>query len=70
MLSWTKICRLPLTKSEKNGRFTTFGPISSLRKNHLAPTVSALTDNHERQRHTKKLISSDLKKGKKTKLPI
>jgi hypothetical protein len=29
-----------------------------------------VADNHERQRHTEKLISLDLKIGEKTKLPV
>jgi hypothetical protein len=57
-------------KSEKNGKSTTSGPTSLLQKNHLAPTASAVGDNHECQQHTEKLISLDLKTGKKTKLPI
>jgi hypothetical protein len=70
MLSWTKICRLPSTKSEKNGKSTTSRPTSSLQKNHLAPAASAIADNHERQRHTEKLISPDLKNSEMTMLPI
>jgi hypothetical protein len=32
--------------------------------------ASIVADNHERQRHTEKLISPDLKTDEKTKLPI
>jgi hypothetical protein len=70
VLSWTKICRLPSTKSEKDIKSTTFGPKSSLQKNHLAPAASAVVENHERQRHIEKLISPNLKIDEKTKLPI
>ena len=71
MLSWTKICRLPSTKSERNDRSTTSGPTSLLQKNHLAPTASVVVaNNHERQRHNEKLISPDLKNDEKTELPI
>jgi hypothetical protein len=70
VLSSTKICRLPSTKSERNGKSTTSGPTSSLQKNHLAPTACVIANNHERQRHAEKLISPDLKTGEKTKLPI
>jgi hypothetical protein len=70
MLSWTKICRLPSTKSEKNDKSTTSGSTSPLQKNHLAPAASAVADNHEHQQHTEKLVSPDLKTGKKIKLPI
>jgi hypothetical protein len=66
VLFWTKIYRLPSTKSEKNDKSTTFRPTSSLQKNHLAPAASAITDNYERQ----KLISSHMETGEKTKLPI
>ena len=69
VLSWTKICRLPSTTLERNGKSTTFGPTSSLQKNHLAPAASVVTNNHKRQRQTEKLISPDLKNGEKTKLP-
>jgi hypothetical protein len=69
-LSWTKIRRLPSTKSEKNGKSTTSGPTSSLQKNHLVPAANAVVDNDERQRHNEKLISPDLKNGKKTRLTI
>jgi hypothetical protein len=55
-------------KSEKNGKSTTSGPTSSLQKKNLSPAASAIVDNHERQRHTEKLISPDLKIGEKTKL--
>jgi hypothetical protein len=41
-----------------------------LQKNHLVLAARAVVDNHERQRHTEKLISPDLKTGGKTKLPI
>jgi hypothetical protein len=64
MLSWTKIHRLPSTKSEKNDKSTTFRPTSLLQRNHLAPAAS------KGQRHTEKQISPDLKNGDKTKLPI
>jgi hypothetical protein len=57
-------------KSERNDKSTTFGPTSSLQKNHLAPAARVVADNHERQRHAEKLISPDLKTGEKTKLPI
>jgi hypothetical protein len=70
VLSWTKICRLPSTKSEKNDKSTTFRPTSLLQKNHLAPVASAVADNHGRLRHTEKLISPDPKTGEKTKLSI
>jgi hypothetical protein len=70
VLSWTKICHLPSTKSEKNNKSITSGPISPLQKNHLALAASAIADNHERQQNTEKLISPDLKTGNKTKLPI
>jgi hypothetical protein len=70
VLSWTKICRLPSTKSEKNGKSTTSGPTSSLQKNHLTPATSVVANNHERQRHAEKLISPDLKTGEKTKLSM
>jgi hypothetical protein len=49
VLSWTKIRRLPSTKSEKNDISTTSGPTSSLQKNHLAPAPSAVVDNDKRQ---------------------
>jgi hypothetical protein len=61
VLSWTKIYRLPSTKSEKNGKSTTSRLTSPLLKNHLAPATSTIADKHEHQRHTKKLISPDLK---------
>jgi hypothetical protein len=64
VLSWTKICCLLSTKSEKNDRSTTSGPISSLQRNHLTPAAS------EGQRYIEKLILLDLKNGEKTKLPI
>jgi hypothetical protein len=70
VLSWTKICRLPSTKSEKSDKSTTSGSTSLLQKNHLAPAASAVVDNHERQQHTEKLISPDLKNGEKTTLLI
>jgi hypothetical protein len=70
VLSWTKICRLPSTKSEKNDKSITSGLTSFLQKNHIASAACAIVDNHERQRHTEKLISPDLKTGEKTKLPI
>jgi hypothetical protein len=56
--------------SEKNNKSTTSRPTSPLQKNHLAPAASAIADNHERQQHTEKLISPDLKTGNKTKLSI
>jgi hypothetical protein len=64
VLSWTKTCRLLLTKSEKNDRSTTSGPISSVQRNHLDLAVNV------GQRHTEKHISPDLKTDEKTKLPI
>ena len=70
VLSRTKIRRLPSTKSEKNDRSTTSGPISSLQRNHLAPAASVIADNDERQRHIEKQISPDLKNSEKTKMPI
>jgi hypothetical protein len=66
VLSWTKICHLPSTKPEKNDKSTTSGPTYLLQKKHLAPTASIDADNHERQRHTEKLISLDLKNSEKT----
>jgi hypothetical protein len=57
-------------RSEKNDKFTTSGSTSSLQKNHLDPAAGAVVDNHERQRHTEKLISPDLNTDEKTKLPI
>lgn len=47
MLSWTKIRRLPSTKSKKNDISNTSGPTSSLQKNHLVPAPSAIVDNNE-----------------------
>ena len=71
VLSWTKICRLPSTKSERKDGSTTFGPAFSLQKNHLALAISVVVaNNHECQRHNEKLISLDLKNDEKTKLPI
>jgi hypothetical protein len=70
VLSWTKICRLSSTKSEKNGKSTTSGTTSPLQKNHLAPAANTVADNHKRLRHSQKLISPDLKTDEKTKLPI
>jgi hypothetical protein len=70
VLSWTKICRLPSTKSEKNNESTTSGPTSSLQKNHLTPAANAIADKHERQRHIEKMISLDMKNSEKTTLPI
>jgi hypothetical protein len=64
VLSWTKTCRLLLMKLEKNDRSTTFGPISSLQRNHLDPAANI------GQQQTKKHISPDLKTDEKTKLPI
>jgi hypothetical protein len=64
MLSWTKIRRLPSTKSEKNDRSTTSGPTPLLLRNHLAPATS------EDQRHIELQISPDLKRGEKTGLPV
>jgi hypothetical protein len=49
---------------------TTSRPISSVQKNHLAAVTSVVADNNERLRHTKKLISPDLKNSEKTKLSI
>jgi hypothetical protein len=49
---------------------TTSRPISSVQKNHLAPVTSVVADNNERLRHTKKLISPDLKNSEKGKLSI
>jgi hypothetical protein len=57
-------------RSEKNDKSAPSEPTSSLQKNHLAPAAGAVVDNHERQRHTEKLISPDLNTGEKTKLPI
>jgi hypothetical protein len=37
---------------------------------HLTSAASAIADNHERQRHTEKLILPDLKIREKTKLSI
>ena len=48
MLSWTKIRRLPSTKSEKNDKSTTSGPTSVLQKNHLAPVANAAVENDKR----------------------
>jgi hypothetical protein len=59
-----------LTKSEKTGRSTTSEPTTFLQRNHIAPAASVVIDNEERQQHTEKLISPDLKNGEKTMLPI
>jgi hypothetical protein len=67
VLSWTKIRHFPLTKLEKNGISTTSELTYSLQKNYLAPTANVVADKNKRQRHTKKLILLDLKKGEKTK---
>jgi hypothetical protein len=57
-------------KSKKNGKSTTSGPTSLLQKNHLTPAAGTVVDNHKQQRHTKKLISPEMKTGEKTKLPF
>jgi hypothetical protein len=40
VLSWTNICRLPSTKSEKNRISTASGPTSSLQKNNFTYHVA------------------------------
>jgi hypothetical protein len=71
VLFWTKIHRHPSTKSEKTCRSTISRPTTTLlQRNHLAPAASVIVDNNEHERHTKKLISPDLKNGEKTSLPI
>jgi hypothetical protein len=63
----TSTAKVPVLfwKLEKNNKFTTSTPTFSLQKNHLALATSAVPDNNERQRHTEKLVSPDLKNSEK-----
>jgi hypothetical protein len=54
----------PIDEVEEEWQDPTFGPISSLQRNHLAPATSI------GQRQTEKQMSPDLKNDEKTKLSI
>jgi hypothetical protein len=54
----------PIDEVEEERQIPTFGPTSSLQRNHLSPATSI------GQRHTEKHISPDLKNGERTKMPI
>jgi hypothetical protein len=69
VLCYTKIRRIPSTKSRNNNKTTTSEPTSSLQSIHLVSASSVVVDNNERQRHAKKPISPDLKKGEKPEPP-
>jgi hypothetical protein len=67
LMLWTKIHRIPSTKSGNNDRSTTSGPTSSPWSIHLAPATGAAEDKNEGQRHAEKLILPEVKNIEKTK---